>query len=854
MTRAAFAALLAVLVAPFGMAQEKLTVEGPSPGTVRLGDVARVVVSVEGKGANPRPPQPPEVPGLRIEVSAPNQSTYQFYDGRTLIERISVQYQILLKPLREGAFVVPAFAMWTGSGEQTVRELRLEARKDLRGQDLGFLDVRVEPQRVYVHEPIRIHVEFGVQQGLRLVQGRLPNSAPYNGQPFYDVEVQAPWLADFPGGEPLEAPSPPGDQRYVMADSKSVRLVGYQAGYERNGQAFHRFSFDLAYLPTRIGRIDLSAPQLRYDVVVREGQSDVFGRSIGGRTENFFVYGEPVSLEVLPIPEAGRPVPYFGAVGRFAIEAALDRETVKVGSSVKLTLTVRGQGNLEFLRLPELDDLPGFHKLGQAQTRRDADKVVVTYDLTPLTTDVKAVPPIAWNFFDTTPGVEKFVAVTTNELPLVVQPPTQGETLAPLPDAAARPVTPGVDDVYDLPALDGALTPTAAPPRWLGWLAVLGPWLLTLVGWAFVRGLRRRAADTEGLRARGARRECLRQLRAGGDPVAALADYLGSRLGVPGAAVIAADLAPRLVAAGLGEDDARAAAAAIDQGTAARYGGGAPLAAAQVEALVDRLEAKTFGVHGWLPFVLWAALAFAGGTGHASAQTQTPPTLPAPTVGATGGAGDVARAVAAYRAGDYAAAQAGFARAWDATGDRRLMQARGNCYYRLGDLPRARWAYEAARTDAPRDAELLANLRLVRRQLEVDEADTGFSAELDALRRTLTTGELLLLSAASMLVAALCLVLGWRRGLLRWLGVLALLPGVLFALELLWLRPAQPPQAIALQKLSLVAEPRADLPAIATVRPGVALTLRGGDQGAFVRVTVGERSGYVPREQVAIVP
>src|SRR5690606_33260362 len=121
------------------------------------------------------------------------------------------------------------------------------------------------------------------------------------------------------------------------------------------------------------------APMLRYHVVLREGQIDVFGGRRGEKTENYYVYGEPITLEVLPIPEEGRPNPYYGAVGRFTIDAALDRSRVDVGASVKLTLTVGGQGNFEFLRLPELDRLEGFHLLGQAETRRGPDGIVVTY-------------------------------------------------------------------------------------------------------------------------------------------------------------------------------------------------------------------------------------------------------------------------------------------------------------------------------------------------------------------------------------------------------------------------------------------------------------------------------------------
>ena len=59
--------------------------------------------------------------------------------------------------------------------------------------------------------------------------------------------------------------------------------------------------------------------------------------------------------------------------------------------------------------------------------------------------------------------------------------------------------------------------------------------------------------------------------------------------------------------------------------------------------------------------------------------------------------------------------------------------------------------------------------------------------------------------------------------------------------------------AIALQDLAVVSEPRTGLEPVASVRKGKDLELLGSDQGAFVRVRAGERIGYAPRDQVAVV-
>jgi hypothetical protein len=59
--------------------------------------------------------------------------------------------------------------------------------------------------------------------------------------------------------------------------------------------------------------------------------------------------------------------------------------------------------------------------------------------------------------------------------------------------------------------------------------------------------------------------------------------------------------------------------------------------------------------------------------------------------------------------------------------------------------------------------------------------------------------------------------------------------------------------AIALRSLELASEPRAGLPAIATVRGGVSLVVLGGTEGAFVRVRAADRIGFVARDAMALV-
>lgn len=816
-----WSSLLAVLamLALGARAQETLVVSPPEPGTIRLNDTAIVRITVTGASANPRAPKIPKVPGLEIRQLPASTSTQMVHDGRRMTTKTSVQFGLELRPKRVGSFAIPSFPIWTGTKQQKTPVLRLEVREDLVSKELSWLEVELEPRRVYVHEPVRVKITFAVQQGLRLAQDFHERTR------YLVIAVVADWLENFPVGEAMEIQQPRGDLRVVVCN-EDLSLAKFVGNFERDGQRWQRFELERSFLPSKVGKVVLPAPELRFHAVrhtarpVRGGQVDKYG-----------IVGEPLEFEVLPIPEEGRPSPYYGAVGRFDITAELDKDRIKFGDSFKLTLTATGQGNFEFLRMPELDDLAGFHKRGEAEAQRDGDKVVVTYDLTPLSTDVTEIPSIAWNYFDTTPGVQKFVEVATGALPIVVDELSNAESIAPLPEAAVAAVTPGVDDIFDLPDFDRDLSAAQPPSTWLRWTMVLLPWALMLALLSFVRSRRRASLDTTGKRVRGAKRAFDAALQGSDDAMAAMAAYLGDRLDVPAAAVITPDLADRLVASGLEDAQAREVAAAIERGTAARYGGGNPLTADEARALVQRLETARFGARGILPLLL----------------------VPVLWMSATSVRAQESVGVEAYRSGDYAAADAAFAKAYQNGGNRLFLRARGNCLYRMGEFARARWAYESARLGMPRDEELMANLRLVRTRLELPEPDGGFATEIRGLLDRFTLSERTYACLFAMLLAAGFLVFGWRRVGCRWVGAIFLMPGAVLAADILWLASSRTVQAVALQELSVTAEPRRELQAVATVREGAKVTVLGNSSGEYVRIDASGRSGYVPVDAVAIV-
>jgi len=812
---------VALVMTPQG--DERLVVEGPQPAVVRLGASAQVLLRVDTR-KNPPAPVVPRVTGLRIRViDGGTQESRSFVNGRQTFRR-SLKYVLDIHPLRAGKFTIPAFDVDLGTSKQKTKPIQIEAQKDIVGEKYAYLEVTASRKRVYLHEPIRFRLDYGVDKRLQLANQRVGRRV------VPGVVLHAPWLSRIDGLEPIQEPEL--KEAVVLGLNDEPVAVQYDPNHQRGSQTYNGFRLARSFLPTRAGAFQLEAPVLGYSIVKQKGG---LNRRFGfpferEQAQTLYVYGKPIAFEVVDLPGQGRPAVFYNAVGRFQVDAALDKQKVMVGDSIKLTLTIAGSGNMEFLEFPELKDLPGFHTLGKIE-KRDQEKVVVTYDLTPKTVTIKAVPAIEWNYFDTTPGVERYQTVNTDPLPLTVEPLEGRATLAPLPNSDDKTVEMGVDDIYDMKPGAGStpLLLPAPPSPVTGLLAGLLPWLLlasTALLWTWVR---RRRADVAGQRARGAVRRFQRALLDGTDPHTALVEYLADRLACEPAAVIGEDLGRRLEAAGVEPDLSDTVGRQVEAGVSARYAGADATSAADansVRDLVQRLE-------GMAIKPLLVALGLCLLLGSLAAQEPQ------------------ANGEGAYRRGDYDAATALF-KERAATGDRRAAYNLGNSLYRQGRFAEALAAYERARLATPRDAQLLFNIRLTRQKLDLVEGEGELFLEtLAELRDRLTPWERLWLCSVLNLFAAGLVLLGGRR--LRAVGLVLALPALLVLLEVSWWGPARPQKGIVtVPKVKLRSEPRVALEALMTLRAGVAVAvLQEGP--AWTRVRLRDREGYLPNDSLQVV-
>lgn len=83
-----------------------------------------------------------------------------------------------------------------------------------------------------------------------------------------------------------------------------------------------------------------------------------FNRNI--KNVNTVLKSNSVELDVLPLPQEGKPASFDGAVGDFQLNSSIDRTTLTANDALTLSYTIKGSGNLELLNLPEPNFPPDF--------------------------------------------------------------------------------------------------------------------------------------------------------------------------------------------------------------------------------------------------------------------------------------------------------------------------------------------------------------------------------------------------------------------------------------------------------------------------------------------------------------
>jgi hypothetical protein len=287
------------------------------------------------------------------------------------------------------------------------------------------LEVTLSEQQCYVGQPIVMTVRFYVSVDLSDFQFNIP--ALSNGV----FEVEEPDV------------SVPQAKLYRLQIGIPVMISQYKV--EHNNRNATLATFKKILIPKQPGRIDMPASSVTAMVAVGRSRSrDPFDSFFGGQIQykRFIVHSEPLELNVLPLPNEGKPAEFYGLVGRYTISASATPIKVNVGDPITLILKIGGSKYLKPVQWPELESVPELTNNFKIPTQKASPTVedgfkVFTQTIRANNDQVARIPPIPLAYFDVERG--KYETAQTEPIELDVAP-TKVLTSADLEGADFVPV------------------------------------------------------------------------------------------------------------------------------------------------------------------------------------------------------------------------------------------------------------------------------------------------------------------------------------------------------------------------------------------------------------------------------
>ena len=294
------------------------------------------VLNVEISGTQQLDEDPPVLPDLSafaVYLGSGTSTSMQIVNGRT---SLSLTFQHRFQATAEGTFEIGPVTVRAGGRDLRTEPLTIRitdgpaptsragpprADGTVAPEDL-FITATASKPRVYVNEPV-------------IVEYRI----------FTRVDVDSYNITQQPGTtgfwvEELEDPQARVEQ--VVRDG-----LQYTSAVVRR----------VALFPTGAGTKTLAPLTLETQVRVQRRSRSLFGDPFGGLFGSrvpVVVGSNPVEIEVLPLPEEGRPDAFTGLVGRLEVSASIDRTDAETNDALTYRLEVSGTGNIRTLPEPEL--------------------------------------------------------------------------------------------------------------------------------------------------------------------------------------------------------------------------------------------------------------------------------------------------------------------------------------------------------------------------------------------------------------------------------------------------------------------------------------------------------------------
>lgn len=560
-------AMVVLLVFWAGIARAEVTVQAAvDQDEVYVGQTFTLQVQVEGN-ESPGEPDLSPLTDFTVEARGGQQNSSEsvsIINGR--MSRVSHRGYVFnygLTPKKEGRLVIPPLTVTVDNQSYHTQPVRIMVKQPEESDDFT-LRLSLSKDRVYVGEPITLTVTWYIGKDVNGFTFNLPIfSDPRFALSTDDTAAQN--IAQ--GNNAVRIPLPGGE---IIAEKGHGVL---------NGENYLTVTFSQMLTAKEIGRLTLPQATVSCQALsgYRQGGSrdpfsgmfpgDIFGRSRQVYRTVVVPSDQPV-LEVLPLPEEGRPADFTGLVGEYSLAVTASPTKVKVGDPITMSLQIAGP-SVAGVSLPPLAEGLGVNdfKIPDEMAPGEGSAVLKTFTQTIRArhTGVRQIPSLHLGYFNPATGryetaSSQPIALEVSEARLVTAEDAEGVRSAGAEKKELETVKGGIS--YNYEGLDVLSMQTPVGLAGInGWWYVLlgvppGVFLMVLI---FVTVVRYSRKDPQGRAARLAYSRLRSVLSAIGEdePEAgyqalggALREYLGAKFRRNPAALTYVDVESHISLAG----------------------------------------------------------------------------------------------------------------------------------------------------------------------------------------------------------------------------------------------------------------------------------------------------------------
>lgn len=498
--------ILSFFIWQFVGAQEASFTASVSKNKVAAGEQFQVSFSINTNASNFNPPDFNNF----IIYSGPNQSSSMQIINGSMSQTISINYILAAK--REGKYSIGAASIQVGNKLLNTKPIVIEVTKGNAQTQQGgansnsksnngaypedvesniFMRATVSKSKVYQGE--QFLVTFKVYTRLNIVDNALSKAPSFNG--FWSEEVPNPTRQSELHAEVLDG------IQYQVAEIKKTILIPQRSG-------------------------TLTIDPLEMEVVTRmksKSRSNNFiDQFFGGGYQDIklSIASKQIKVEVMPLPEKGRPENFNGAVGQLNIESSIKNNELKTDEGCNLTYTISGKGNLKLLEAFKLK-LPADI---ETYDPKITDKINVSIDgvkgsrtfdylLIPRYAGNYTIPGLQFSYFDPQKG--QYISLPSPEFLMKVAKGAGGDGMSVSRGVEKEDVRQLGNDIRFIKTNIPEFTQkqNALFGSSVFWVLLVIPVILYLVFLIWFRKFKKENADEQGTKKRKANSTAQKQLK-----------------------------------------------------------------------------------------------------------------------------------------------------------------------------------------------------------------------------------------------------------------------------------------------------------------------------------------------------